>query len=175
MRWRRSRLPWDKPTKQSLLPVCDTWRVEIYPVWDQEEAHEDDVVKRRGWWAESESSTLRRTSRRIPKGSREKELFWLEERRKRLRKYDTNQRWGSTQLLWSTKSRKEWVRSTDGNDRVCNSLYDKMVKDETRYNLPRGSRIDTPHLSVHLQFPCITVRPCCPVHLRHPYISIHPL
>jgi hypothetical protein len=39
--------------------------------------------------AESPSSTLRRTSRGIPKGIREKERFWLEERRKRVRRYDT--------------------------------------------------------------------------------------
>jgi len=36
-----SGLPWDKPTKQSLIPVCPAWSVQIYPVWDQEEAHED--------------------------------------------------------------------------------------------------------------------------------------
>jgi len=38
---------------------------------------------------ESPSSTLRRTSHGIPEGIRENERFWLEERRKRVRRYDT--------------------------------------------------------------------------------------
>jgi len=37
----RSGLPWDEPTKQSLLPVSDTRRVQIYPVWGQEAGHEN--------------------------------------------------------------------------------------------------------------------------------------
>ena len=37
----RSWLPWDKPTSQSLLPVRDACRVQIYAVWDQEEGHEE--------------------------------------------------------------------------------------------------------------------------------------
>jgi len=41
METRHSWLPWDEPTKQRLLPVCDLWRVQIYPVWNQEERHED--------------------------------------------------------------------------------------------------------------------------------------
>jgi len=47
------------------------------------------VVKRQSWKAESSTSTLRRTSHGIPKGIHEKEQFWLEERRKRVRRYDT--------------------------------------------------------------------------------------
>jgi len=41
-----SGLPWDKPTKQPLLPVCDVWRVQIYPVWDQQEGHEHILWQR---------------------------------------------------------------------------------------------------------------------------------
>jgi len=41
METQSSGLPWDESTKQSLLPICNPWRVEIYPVWDQEAGHED--------------------------------------------------------------------------------------------------------------------------------------
>jgi len=33
----RSGLPWHEPTTQSRLPVCDAWRVHIYPVWDHKQ------------------------------------------------------------------------------------------------------------------------------------------
>jgi len=36
-----SGLLWDTPTNQHLLPIWDAWTVQIYPVWDQEEGHED--------------------------------------------------------------------------------------------------------------------------------------
>jgi len=45
--------------------------------------------------------------------------IWLEEHTKKVRRYDTTQPWGSTQLHGSTKSRKEWVRPKVGKDRVC--------------------------------------------------------
>jgi len=41
-----SGLPSDEPTKQSLLPVSDMWRVGIYPVWDEEDVHEDVLWQR---------------------------------------------------------------------------------------------------------------------------------
>jgi len=43
----------------------------------------------------------------------------LEERRKKVRRYDTTWPWGSTQLHGSTKSRKERVRPKVGKDRLC--------------------------------------------------------
>ena len=41
MGMRRSWLLWNEPTKQSLLPVRDVWRVQIYPVWAQDAGQED--------------------------------------------------------------------------------------------------------------------------------------
>jgi len=41
-----SGLPWDEPTKQSLLAVCDASRVHILPVWNYEEGHEDTLWQR---------------------------------------------------------------------------------------------------------------------------------
>ena len=32
--------------KQSFLPMCDVWSIQIYPVWDQEEGHEDILWQR---------------------------------------------------------------------------------------------------------------------------------
>jgi len=55
---------------------------------------------------------------RHPNGILETERFWLEERRMWVRRYDTTQPRGSTQLRGSTKSWKEPVRSQDGKDRV---------------------------------------------------------
>jgi len=43
----------------------------------------------------------------------------LEERRKKVRRYDTTQQWGSMRLDGSTKSRKERVGPKVGKDRVC--------------------------------------------------------
>jgi len=43
----------------------------------------------------------------------------LEERRKKVRRYDTTRPWGSMQLHGSTKSRKERMRTKVGKDRVC--------------------------------------------------------
>jgi len=43
----------------------------------------------------------------------------LEERRKEVRSYDSPRPWGSTQFRGSTKSRKEQVRPTVGNNRLC--------------------------------------------------------
>ena len=59
---------------------------------------------------------------RHPKRIREKERFWLEERRKRVRRCDT------TRPCGSTKSRKERVRSKVGKDRLCISLYDNKMR-----------------------------------------------
>ena len=50
----------------------------------------------------------------------------LEDRREMVRRYDTAQQWGSTQLCGSTKSRKDPVRPKVGKDRVFSCLYDKM-------------------------------------------------
>jgi hypothetical protein len=58
---------------------------------------------------------------RHPQGLCEKVWFWLEKHLTRVRRYDTT--WQSR----SRKSRKERVRSKDGNDRVCNLLYHKMI------------------------------------------------
>jgi len=54
--------------------------------------------------------TLRRTSCSFLKGVREKERFWLEERRKMAWRYDTTQQWGPMQLHGSTLSlgKSEW-------------------------------------------------------------------
>jgi len=38
---RRTGLRWDELTKQSRLPVCNMWRVQIYTGWDREQSHED--------------------------------------------------------------------------------------------------------------------------------------
>jgi len=43
--WRLG-LPWEKPTEQSLLPVHNTWSVQIYPVWHQEEGSVDVIWQR---------------------------------------------------------------------------------------------------------------------------------
>ena len=60
---------------------------------------------------------------RHPKGIREKERFWLEERKKRARKNDrVPGREEPHKLRGSTKSRKERVRPKAGKDRVCISL-----------------------------------------------------
>jgi hypothetical protein len=62
---------------------------------------------------------------RHPKGIREKVRFWLEEHRKRVRGYDTIP--GREEPRESTKSRKECMRPRAGKDRVCISLYGKMM------------------------------------------------
>jgi len=41
-----SGLSWDKPAKQFLLPISDTWRVQIYPV--QDHAGHEDIVWQHG-------------------------------------------------------------------------------------------------------------------------------
>jgi len=48
----------------------------------------------------------------------EKERFWFEEHRNRVRRYDTTWRWGSTQLGGSTTSRTERVRPKVGKESV---------------------------------------------------------
>jgi len=58
-------------------------------------------------------------------GIPENEQFWLEQVRKRVRKYGTTWPWGSTQLRESPEW-KDRVRPNVGKDRVCNLLYDKM-------------------------------------------------
>jgi len=42
----RSWLSWYKPRKQSLLPVCDVWRVQIYPLSDHEQRNADVLGER---------------------------------------------------------------------------------------------------------------------------------
>jgi hypothetical protein len=75
------------------------WLEDRETNWD--EPHKDNVqcwmgmadmttvVKWRSYSTESPSLTVRCTSHGIPKAIREKERFWLEERRKMVRGYDT--------------------------------------------------------------------------------------
>jgi hypothetical protein len=65
---------------------------------------------------------------RYPKGIREKERFWLEERRKRVRGYDKQPgREEPHKLRGYMKTRQECVGPRAGKDRVCISLYGKMM------------------------------------------------
>jgi len=81
---------------------------------------------------------------RHPKRIREKEQLWLQERRKRVRRYDTTWPWGSKQLPGSTESQTEQLRAKARSNRVCNSMYDKMMGDEIPSIYPGVSRIYTP-------------------------------
>jgi len=76
------------------------------------------------------------------------------------------------------ESRKEWVRSTDGKDRVCNLLCNKIgwyeIQDAIQTIYPRVSQIYTPRYTIHLRYLCIPVCPHCPFRLQHPCISVHP-
>jgi len=58
---RHSGLPWEEPTKQSIVPICDVWRVQIYPVCNQEEGHEDVL------WPHAEGRNHRFVFRKIEK------------------------------------------------------------------------------------------------------------
>ena len=128
--------------------------------------------------------TLRRASCGSPTGIHEKELFWLEECRKRVGRYDTSRMLWSMRLHGSTVAHTEWVRSKDGKDRVCNWLYNKMIWDEMmrltmrwKIHLPRVPRIYTPCRSAHLHYPCISIHPWSPwwsqssLYLRTPAVA----
>ena len=108
--------------------------------------------------------TLRCTSRGFQTGVRVKERFWLEERRKRVRRYDTTRLWESTRSL----GKSEWdqkMRKMQCIIRCMIRRYEMML-DEMRCKLrsiyPKVSRIYTPRRSVHLCYPCISVHPPSP-------------
>ena len=90
---------------------------------------------------------------RHPNGIHEIERFWFKEHRNWVRRYDITQHWGSTKS-WTEQGIPEVEKDSvyflcmirwDGNEMM--SIY------------PRVCRIYTPHHSVHLGFPCITVHP----------------
>ena len=89
---------------------------------------------------------------RHPNGIREAERFLLEERRKKVRRYNTTQPWESAQLPRSTKSRKERVKTTVGRDRVCTFV---VWQDEMKMRWC----LSTPGRSFHLRDPCISLHP----------------
>jgi len=140
--------------------------------------------------AESSSSTLRRTSRGIPNRIHEKEWFWLDDRRTRVRRYDTTRLCGSTQSFnrseWDQKMQKMeciiccMIRRYDRiwdeiQDAIrCNACSDEslLAPGSPEYILPVALSIsltpESPYThprSVHLHHPCI------PVHVPSPSLS----
>jgi len=110
---------------------------------------------------------------RHPKGICENEQFWLEERRKRVRRYNTTWPWESTRLRGSMKSRKEQVKAKSGKDRLCNSWY--VIRwYMMRFHLPRGlPKIYSPSLHPSPLPLYLRLRPSPSPSHCHPCISVH--
>jgi len=140
------------------------------------------VVKQQSWKGESISSTVHHTSHGIPEGFPEKECFWLQERRKSVRRYNTIQLGGSTQLRRSTSSlgKSDWNQKLGMIECViCYIIrwyqmrWCKMWCKLTSI-YPRVSQIYTRHHTSPLSYPYSSVCHHRAAHLRHSCISIHP-
>ena len=124
--------------------------------------------------------TLHCTSRSCPKGIREKQQFWFEKHRKRVRRSDTTQLWGSTLSF----GQSEW----DHMMRKMECIIHCMIGwwDEMRWDTRCGASLDvslstleSPEYILPVT-PSISVSPLspytchCSVDLYHPCNSVHP-
>jgi hypothetical protein len=130
--------------------------------------------------------TLCCTSRCFPKGIRKTERFWLEHGRKSVRRYNTTRLWESTQLQWSTRilGKSKWDQKMQMMEYIIRYMIGKyrMIRDDRGCYRRckclsiycRVSPIYTSDHSVHLSYPCATLRRHGGVHLRYPGISMQP-
>jgi len=97
-----------------------------------------------------------------PNGFREILPFLLIERRKKVRRYDTTQPWGSMQSRGSTKSRKEQVKPIVGKDRVYIFFILRWDDIYLPCNLPHiySPSLSPPPLPLNLRTPDVAPQLC---------------